>query len=159
MELLGERFWSKVDRSGDCWQWTGARVRGYGQFALLGKAFQAHRLTYADAHGYETPADVPMLDHTCHGDDCPGGESCPHRACVNPAHLAPTNHRANLLRSPNTLAAQNAAKTHCPQGHPYSPENTHVTKTGLRQCRECGRRRCLAYYYKKRDVIDDLPDD
>lgn len=31
----------------------------------------------------------------------------------------------------------NARKTHCPQGHEYSKENTHVDKTGRRHCRKC----------------------
>lgn len=32
-------------------------------------------------------------------------------------------------------------KTHCPQGHPYDAENTHVTKRLRRQCRACDRER------------------
>lgn len=32
-----------------------------------------------------------------------------------------------------------ANKTHCPQNHQYSPENTHVTSDGRRMCRECLR--------------------
>lgn len=32
-----------------------------------------------------------------------------------------------------------AKKTHCPQGHPYSPTNTHMTSDGRRMCKECGR--------------------
>jgi hypothetical protein len=28
-------------------------------------------------------------------------------------------------------------KTHCPQGHPYSEENTYRTARGHRQCRAC----------------------
>ena len=36
----------------------------------------------------------------------------------------------------------NSQKTHCPYGHPYSPENTYVQKkTGGRFCRTCLRRR------------------
>jgi hypothetical protein len=32
--------------------------------------------------------------------------------------------------------------THCPKGHPYSPENTYLGATrGERRCRECARER------------------
>lgn len=34
-------------------------------------------------------------------------------------------------------AQLNAAKTHCPQGHPYDAENTYVTRSGGRGCRVC----------------------
>lgn len=34
---------------------------------------------------------------------------------------------------------QNAKKTHCPQGHPYSPDNTMYLKSGSRSCRTCKR--------------------
>lgn len=30
-----------------------------------------------------------------------------------------------------------ARKTHCPAGHPYSPENTQINSKGARQCRTC----------------------
>ena len=33
------------------------------------------------------------------------------------------------------------AKTHCPHGHPYSPENTVVYDDGRRRCRTCRRKR------------------
>lgn len=32
-------------------------------------------------------------------------------------------------------------RTHCPKGHPYSEENTYVTKNNKRQCRTCTRER------------------
>ena len=46
------------------------------------------------------------------------------------------------------LAALNAAKTHCPQGHPYSTENTYVSPQGKRFCRACHRRHALAHQRK-----------
>lgn len=33
----------------------------------------------------------------------------------------------------------NAAKTHCPQGHPYAGDNLYISPQGYRQCRACGR--------------------
>lgn len=47
----------------------------------------------------------------------------------------------------------NADKTHCPQGHPYSADNTIVKpqKSGGtgRMCRECNRAACLERYYRR----------
>ena len=35
------------------------------------------------------------------------------------------------------VAAINRAKTHCPSGHPYSPENTRLERRGSRRCKKC----------------------
>lgn len=42
-----------------------------------------------------------------------------------------------------------AAKTHCPQGHPYDDENTYKTSAGRRMCRTCLRERDLARRARK----------
>lgn len=43
-----ERFWSKVDKTEDCWQWTAARnsENGYGVFSIGGRLHVAHRVAY-----------------------------------------------------------------------------------------------------------------
>lgn len=41
------------------------------------------------------------------------------------------------------------AKTHCPQGHEYNEENTHIRKNGNRQCRVCGREQARARRARK----------
>lgn len=38
----------------------------------------------------------------------------------------------------------NAAKSCCPQGHDYTPENTYVSPSGRRNCRTCPRERALS---------------
>ncbi len=70
-----QRFWSKVDRSGDCWLWTAARrPLGYGALKVGGRVLHAHRVAYELVYG-KIPPDLIVL-HIC--DNPP---------CVNPAHL------------------------------------------------------------------------
>ncbi len=56
--------------------------------------------------------------------------------CCNPAHLEPVTLQENLLRG-GTFQAANAAKTHCPRGHPYAGGNLYVRPDGSRRCRTC----------------------
>lgn len=82
-----ERFWAKVDQSGECWLWTAGRDKqGYGRFGLRvgGRATSvlAHRLSFQIANGYLCRA--LQVDHRCHVE-----------ACVNPAHLRLTTSKQN----------------------------------------------------------------
>jgi hypothetical protein len=63
---------------------------------------------------------------------------CRVRECANPAHLEAVTCRENLLRG-DTVTAHNANKTHCVNGHEYTPENTAITRDGCRRCRICHR--------------------
>jgi hypothetical protein len=146
-----ERFWAKVDKNGPlvsarpdlgpCWVWTvSTRDNGYGQFNLHGRMLGAHRIAYLFVKG-SVPDDL-QLDHLCHtyDPDCPGGNDCLHRRCVNPDHLEPVTQRVNLLRGQG-FVAKNAAKTHCKHGHPFNSANTRLLEGGGRLCRECNRER------------------
>lgn len=72
----------------------------------------------------------------------------------------PTNNAASNLRwgtpSENILDAVRhgthhwAAKTHCPQGHPYDAENTVGTEQGVRRCRRCHNEISRAYWRRRR---------
>ena len=136
---FAERFWEKVDKTGDCWLWTASTTRGYGQFYVRGRPSpgRAHVIAYELEVG--PVPDGLELDHLCHTRDesCPGGDTCPHRACVNPAHLEPVTSRVNGLRG-RSPAAIHAKKTHCLRGHEYTPENTWTGKArSIRRCRMC----------------------
>jgi hypothetical protein len=78
-----DRFWSQVVpppwwRPWGCWLWAGTRnAEGYGVFTTAaGRKVRAHRWLALDLE--------LVQGHACHDRDrwCPGGPTCPHRACV-----------------------------------------------------------------------------
>ena len=90
-----ERFWAKVDKSGDCWDWTGAAVNGYGVFRINGATRVAHRVSYGWRNG-----TIPVgaeVDHMCFN-----------RGCVNPDHLRLLSHSLN---GQNRAAANSNSKS------------------------------------------------
>lgn len=140
-------FITQVDTTGGpdaCWPWRGSLSDGYGRFGKQDEL--AHRVAY-ELMRQSIPAGL-VIDHTCHNDtDCPGGQACEHRRCVNPDHLQPVTQGENVRRSSLTMPNVNAAKTHCPRNHEYTAENTRVSigRSGpKRDCRTCQRERNAA---------------
>lgn len=123
---VADRFWAKVSRSdAGCWVWTAAKnSAGYGVFSIGGRLYLAHRVAYELAVG-PIPEGL-VIDHV-------RKRGCTSTLCVNPAHLEAVTDAENVMRT---------KRDHCPQGHPYSPENTyHRPSTGHRECRACNRAR------------------
>lgn len=121
-------FWCRVAPTGFCWEWTATRsTEGYGVFTEGRKQFRAHRRSYELLMG--PIPDGLHLDHLCRN-----------RGCVNPDHLEPVTSKVNALRGFSPMAVT-ARRTHCANGHEYTPENTRVCPDGGRDCRECDRNR------------------
>ena len=137
------RFWSRVELlENGCWRWQGVVSKwGYAVFVPNGTraGIAAHKWAYRKYIGPIPEGLEP--DHICRN-----------RACVNPWHLEPVTHRVNVLRGQGA-AAKNARKTHCPRGHPYSPENTYFIKARFgkaRLCKRCNSENCRKHQSNKR---------
>ena len=79
-----DRFYSKIDKSGNCWLWTGTRHRmGYGRFKLNGKMMYTHRIMWELKNG-PIPDDLFVL------------HKCDNPPCCNPEHLELGDHSKNI---------------------------------------------------------------
>lgn len=100
----------------------------------------------------QKPQLVHRLVLTAFVGPCPEGMEACHSNDV------PTDNRLANLRWDTRSANMNdrvrngrdpqANKTHCPQGHEYSHENTYIAPSGRRSCRVC-RREAGARYAKR----------
>lgn len=77
-----QRFWSKIDTTGECWLWTHQTQHtrlGYGRISTTrgGPDFLAHRVSWELAYG-------PIPDGLWVLHNCPGGDN---PSCVRPTHL------------------------------------------------------------------------
>lgn len=66
---LPERFWKNVDKSNDCWKWTGPHSNGYAKYYRNGKFEMVNRVIV------DNP---PVNKKVC--------KSCKNVWCINPAH-------------------------------------------------------------------------
>lgn len=133
--LTFDDLWAMAmpEPNSNCLFWMGGLNKaGYGRYGQR----QAHTLAYELAIGPIPEGKEP--DHLCMV-----------KSCIAPWHLEPVTHGENLRRSPTgiltRLGEMEAAKTHCPQGHPYDEENTFVRSRGSRECRTCMRERSRKY--------------
>lgn len=110
-----------------CIEWNGSRLpKGYGQISVGGKNVLTHRVAWELANG-PIPNGLFVL-HRC--DNPP----CINKECLFLGTKAENNaDRAAKGRS----HTHNSDKTHCPQNHEYSKENTVIDNRGYRTCYAC----------------------
>lgn len=124
MDAAAESFWGRVDTSGECWLWTGARLKtGYGVLKRGGRVLKASRVAWALVKG-----PIPDGLFVCH--------HCDNPPCVRPDHLFLGTHLDNMRDRDAKGRNVQTARTHCRRGHEYSIENTRHTPNG-RRCRAC----------------------
>lgn len=103
-----------------------------------------HRLV-AEAH-IPNPDDKPLVLH--------GGNGQRDNGITN---LSWGDHSQNMYDRRRDGTNPDVNKTHCPQGHEYTQENTRMDD-GSRKCRECIRVRSRAYYWRKKGARDNGSD-
>lgn len=130
----------------DCQEWDGYRsAAGYGRVQVDHKEWLAHRLVWTQANG-PIPEGL-VVRHRC--DNPP---------CVNLEHLELGTQKENgqdMVERNRTgnIGKHHSEKTHCPQNHEYTEENTYRPPgKNERHCRTCVRERARAWYRKKKGV-------
>jgi|SRR5215475_12719715 len=131
-KTLEEFFWTRVQKTDNCWLWTGSIMHfGYGKITLYkgARPISAHRASWILHHG-----SIPGKMCVCH--------KCDNPPCVRPDHLFLGSQSENIkdaarkgrMSVPSKGWERN--KTHCSNGHEFSEENTYKWKN-KRICRIC----------------------
>lgn len=112
---------------------------GYGTVGFNGKVVKVHRYVYERDIG--PIPDGMKIDHQCRN-----------RACCNVQHLRCVTNQVNATENVvNHQWQVMAARTHCKNGHEFTPENTVPLKTSNgRGCRACNRVKRLRFEERRR---------
>lgn len=141
-DSVTQRFWSKVDRTGGCWNWTAAKTKtGYGTMTLrFGdrdyKRVYVHRIAFVLGGG--NLQQGMTIDHLCRN-----------RLCVNPAHLEQVTVGENSRRG--TAWIPKADNERCPRGHePRWAYQDSKAGNPARYCMTCNNERSGAAHRRRR---------
>lgn len=125
-----------------CWHWTKTiTATGYGRAKCNGVFMHAHRLAWLALVG--PIPETLQVDHQCHNRDaeCFGGPTCPHRRCVNPAHLRLASPAENAMgRRVRPYGLRGCRKHGMADGHPKKVKGQRP----VWRCLACQRERYAA---------------
>jgi len=130
-----------IDKN-DCWNWQGAKIKGYGSIRVNMKHFYVHRLTWILTNG-----EISDGLYACH--------KCDNPACCNPRHIFLGTQRENMIDSSKKGRHWKANRKFCDKGHEFNEENTYLFR-GNKQCKVCNNIASRKYrktekYIKSRD--------
>ena len=84
------RFWSKVDKTPGCWNWTASTQSGYGAYGYRVDGTTKTPYIHMTAHRFSY-----MINKGPIGDLCVR-HTCDNKLCVNPSHLILGTHKDNM---------------------------------------------------------------
>lgn len=123
------RIWSTLPWRGRAGRWMeGKLTSGYRAVTIRGTDAYVHHLI---AETFIGPRPDGMEVRHLNGDKLDNRVE----------NLAYGTHAENVGDTLRHGTHNQASKTHCPQGHPYSGKNLIVSKKGWRYCRACKNRR------------------
>jgi len=151
---IKEKIDKRIDKSGDCWIWTGHihKKDGYGRYRLPGMKWDktAHRVVYELYNNIKIPKHL-TIDHLCLN-----------KKCVNPSHLeivtrSENSRRARLVDSDETKLKRLKAGwqggyysgNYCKRGHLLEEVNWNRQS---RVCRECHRQSARNRYWRLKEL-------
>lgn len=163
MDILPERIRKAViprqlpNMSDPCWEWQRCVTKGgYGRIVIEGRCHIVHRWVYTHLNGpVGRWVDIHHL--------------CENPRCCNPAHLKALTRkehlhidgRAKINGRRASVGTYQRNKTHCPEGHEYTPENTRVNLKGYRWCKACAKAKGASYLKawraRKKDTVGGVP--
>lgn len=127
---------SVVDPEGSgCRRWQGHKRNGYCQIRWNGRRRPVHVVAHELWIG-PIPKGLEV-DHVA-------ARGCRWRDCINPEHLEAVTHAENVARR-----RPRQAPTHCPRGHPLTPDNLCI---GTRADRPGPRKRCRLCFNDDRNA-------
>ena len=129
----------------DVWQpallsQSGSHKQGYLRVSLRGRQRYVHQLVL-EAHVGPRPRGMNVL----HANDIPWDNRL--------ENLRWGTQSENLKEATVNGRNVNANKTHCKNGHEFTPENTYLKASGSRECRVCSYQAKMAWQRKNRDKV------